>query len=137
MSDAGVRRETDPADKPVGELVADMTSQVTALLRKEVEMAVVELRDEMKQAAKAGGMLGGAALNGYFALVFASFAVAWLLDRKLPRPLAFGLVAFMHGAAAATLLKLGHDEMKQVDPVPTQTVETLKENIDWAKAQTS
>ncbi len=136
MSDARPRTEAGAPDKPVGELVADVTSQVTALLRKEVEMAVVELRDEMKQAAKAGGMLGGAALNGYLALVFGSFTLAWLLDRKLPRPLAFGLVAMIHGAAAATLLKLGHEEMKQVDPVPTQTVETLKENVAWAKAQT-
>jgi hypothetical protein len=135
MSDAAVPRETGSADKPVGELVADMTSQVSALLRKEVDMAIIELKGEAKQAAKAGGMLGGAALNGYMAVVFGSFTLAWLLDRKLPRPLAFALVALMHGAAAGALLKLGHEEMKQVDPIPTQTVETLKENVEWAKAQ--
>ncbi len=137
MSDAAVRDEPSPVSKPVGELVADMTSQVSALMRKELEMAVVELKGEMRQAAKAGGMLTGAALSGYLALLFGSFAVAWLLDRKLPRPLAFGLVAAMHGAAAATLGKAGQEEMKQVDPVPTRTVETLKENVDWARSQTS
>jgi apolipoprotein N-acyltransferase len=95
------------------------------------------LKEELRQAAKAGGMLSGGALSGYLALLFGSFALAWLFDRKWPRPLAFGLVATMHGAAAAALLKLGHHEIKQVDPVPTQTVETLEENVEWAKAQKS
>ncbi len=136
MNDRAVRTTAEPANKPIGELINDVQSQVTDLLRKEVEIAVVELRDEVKQAAKAGGMLGGAALNGYLATLFGSFSLAWLLDRKLPRPLAFGLVALTHGAVAAALLKRGHEEMKQVDPVPTETIETLKENVEWAKTQT-
>jgi hypothetical protein len=135
MSDAAVRTPGERPDRPIGDLIGDMTSQVTALLRKEVEIAVIELKDEVKQAAKAGGMLGGAALNGYLATLFGSFSLAWLLDRKLPRPLAFGLVALTHGAVAAALLKRGHEEMKQVDPIPTQTIETLKENVEWAKGQ--
>jgi hypothetical protein len=134
MSDAAVRTDVNPQDKPAGELLSDMTSQATALLRKEVEMAVIEMKGELKQAAKAGGMLSGAAISGYFSLLFGSFTVAWFLDRKMPRPLAFGLVAMAHGAAAASLLKLGQEEMKNVDPVPAQTVETLKENVEWAKA---
>jgi hypothetical protein len=137
VSDADLPEEPRPADKPVGELISDMTSQVTTLLRKEVEIAVVELKEEMKQAAKAGGMLSGAALSGYLALLFGSFATAWFLDRKMPRPLAFGLVAAAHGAAAATLLSRGQREIRQVDPVPTQTVETLKDNVEWAKARTT
>ncbi len=137
MSDGAVRDEPGRADKPVADLVADMTSQVTDLVRKELEMAVEELKGEMRQAAKAGGMLTGAALSGYLSLLFGSFALAWFLDRKLPRPLAFGLVAALHGTAAARLAKAGRDEIKRVDPVPTQTIETLKENVDWAMSRTS
>src|SRR5919202_5784351 len=125
MTDVGAPREADRFDKPLGDLIAAMTSQVSTLLRTELDMAIVELKDEMKQAAKAGGMLSGAALSGYMSLLFGSFAAAWLLARKLPRPLAFGLVAAVYGASAAALLKRGHEEMKQVDPVPTQTVQTL------------
>lgn len=136
MSDARVT-ENGLADKPVGELVADMTSQVTTLLRKELDMAIIELKDEMRQAAKAGGMLSGGALSGYMSLLFGSLAAASLLARKLPRPLAFGLVAGAYGATAAVLLKRGQEEMKQVDPVPTQTVQSLKDNAEWAKAQTA
>ena len=129
---------TDVPDtaKPVTELLSDMTSKVSELVRKEVEMAVVELKGEVRQAAKAGGMLSGAALSGYLSLLFASFGLAWWFDRKLPRWMAFFLVAGLHGAAAATLLKRGAEEIQQVDPVPHQAVETLKDSVEWAKAQT-
>ena len=123
------------AEKPVTQLLADMTSKIDTLLRKQVEMAVVELKDEVRKAAKAGGMLGGAGLSGYLALLFASFGVAWFFDRKLPRWMAFFLVAALHGAAAANLLKGGAEEMSQVDPVPAQTVETLKESVEFVKEQ--
>lgn len=128
--------EVPAANKPVGELLADATANVTTLLRKEVEMAVMELKDEAKQAAKAGGMLSAGALSGYFSALFASFGLAWWLDRKLPRPLAFFVVAGLHGAAAAALLGRGRQELLQVDPVPTQTIESVKESVEWAKAQT-
>ncbi|HYX44346.1 MAG TPA: phage holin family protein [Acidimicrobiales bacterium] len=123
-------------EKPVAELLSDMTSSVTTLIRKEVEMAVAELKGEARQAAKAGGMLSGGALSGYLSLLFGSFGLAWWLDRKLPRPLAFFVVAALHGAAAGALLSQGRQEMLQVDPVPQQAVETAKETVDWAKAQT-
>jgi hypothetical protein len=136
MTDAQAPASQLAEEKPVAELLADMTSNITTLLRKEVEMAVAELKDEARQAARAGGMLGGGALSGYLSLLFGSLGLAWLLDRKLPRPLAFFVVAGLHGAAAAALVARGREEMLQVEPVPEQTVETLKENVDWAKAQT-
>jgi uncharacterized membrane protein YqjE len=130
-----VTDEPPPAQKSVAELVSDMTSQVSALFRKELEMARLELKDEMRQAAKAGGMLGGGALSGYFALLFFSLAVAWWFDKRMSRGKAFFLVAMLHGAAAAALLAKGREEIEQVDPVPTETVETLKESgAELAKA---
>lgn len=143
MTDVGEREEASPgpgaepaqADKSITDLVADMTSQVTTLLRRELEMAMVELKGEMRQAVKAGGMLGGGALSGYLALLFASFALAWAFDKRMSRGKAFFLVAILHGTAAAVLLARGRQEIEQVDPVPTETVETLKESgAELAKA---
>ncbi len=124
-----------PEASTVSDLLADMTAKINTLLRKEVEMAKIELKDEVRQAAKAGGMLGGGAFAGYLAALFASFGVAWWFDRKLPRWFAFFLVAGLQGATAAALLKRGAEEMQQVDPVPTETIETLKDSVEWAKAQ--
>lgn len=134
MSDSAMGTAPRPEERSVSELVTDVTTQATTLLRKEVELAMSELKDEMKRAAKAGGMLSGAAVSGYFALLFASLAAAWVLDRRLPRHWAFALVAMAHGAMAASLLKLGHEEVKQLDPVPTETIETLKDTVEVARS---
>lgn len=136
MTDPKGPAPTNADDKPVTDLLGEMTDSVTTLIRKEVEMAVAEMKNEARQAAKAGGMLSGGALSGYLSLLFGSFGLAWWLDRKLPRPLAFFAVAALHGAAAGALLNQGRQEMQHVDPVPHQTVESVKENVEWAKAQT-
>jgi uncharacterized membrane protein YqjE len=129
--------EPKEADKSLGQLVADMTGEMSTLMRKEMELAKVELKDEVRKAGKAGGMLGAGALTGYLTILFASFALAWLLDEVMHVALAFFLVAVLYGIAAAVLLTRGKAEMQQVDPVPRQTVETLKEDVEWAKAQKS
>ncbi len=132
------RPEDDPATGAppneaggsVGKFFGDLTSDLGALIRREVELALAETKNELMQAAKAGGMLGAGALSGYFALLFASLALAWMLDKRLPRWFAFALVAAIHGTVAATLMARGREEMLQVDPVPRQTVETIKDDVD-------
>jgi uncharacterized membrane protein YqjE len=132
-------RPTEPkqADKSLGELVGEMSAELSSLMRAEVQLAKVELKEEVTKAGKAGGILGAGALTGYFALLFVSLALAWLLDAVMPTALAFFLVAVLYGAAAAVLFTRGRSEIKQVDPVPRQTVETLKEDVEWARAQKS
>lgn len=132
------RPEDDPAagtppnetGGSVGKFFGDLTSDLGGLIRREVELALAETKDELVQAAKAGGMLGAGALSGYFALLFASLALAWMLDKRLPRWFAFALVAAIHGTVAAALVTRGREEMLQVDPVPRQTVETIKDDVD-------
>jgi uncharacterized membrane protein YqjE len=134
---AELRNEPKEAERSLGELVASMTSELSTLVRSEVALAKVELKEEVGKAGKAGGVLGAGALTGYLTVLFASFALAWLLDAVMPVALAFFLVALIHGIAAATLITRGRQEIKKVDPVPHQTVETLKEDVEWAKAQKS
>ncbi len=136
-SDPALRTEPKQADLSLGELVANMTGEISDLMRQEVQLAKVEIKEEVGRAGKAGGMLGAGAFTAYFALLFASLALAWLLDQAMPIALAFFLVAVLYGIAAAVLIARGREQMKHVDPVPRQTVETLKEDVEWAKAQKS
>jgi len=129
--------EPKQAEKSIGELFGDMTTEVSQLMRKEVELAKVEIKEEVGRAGKAGGMLGGGAVAGYFALLFVSLALAWLLDQAMNTALAFFIVGALYGIAAAVLITRGREQMKKVDPVPRQTVETLKEDAEWVKAQKS
>ncbi len=132
-----LRTQPKEPDKSLGELVAEMTGEVSELMRKEVQLAKVELKEEVGRAGKAGGMLGAGGVAGYFALLFVSLALAWLLDEVMPVALAFFLVGLLYGIAAAILITQGRERMKDVDPVPRQTVETLKEDAEWVRAQKS
>ena len=119
------------------QLITEMTGEVGALVRKELELAKVETKEEVTNAAKAGGLFGGVAVTGHMALLFLSLAVAWGLAAALPRGVAFLIVGVLYAVAAAVLFVAARKRAQQVNPVPEQTVETLKEDVEWLKAQRS
>jgi uncharacterized membrane protein YqjE len=132
----------DPATQPLrpelslGELFGEMTTDLSTLMRKEIELAKVEAKEEMAQAGKGVGMFAGAGLAAWLALVFLSFGLAWLLDQALNRALAFAIVGVLWAIVGAVLALRGKAEIKKVEPLPT-TVQTVKEDVEWAKEQKS
>ena len=134
---AALPTEPKAPEKSLGQLFSELTADLSTLLRKEVALAKVETKEEAGRAAKAGSMLGGGAFAGWFALLFLSFALAWLLDEWLHTALAFLLVGLVYAVVAAALVLRGRARLQSVNPVPSQTVETLKEDVQWARAQRS
>ncbi|MBV8387852.1 MAG: phage holin family protein [Acidimicrobiia bacterium] len=124
------------AEPSLGELIAAMTNDMSLLVRKEMELAKVEIKEEVSQAGKAAGAFGGTAIAGYMALLFLSFALALGLSALMPDGLAFLIVGVLYGAGAGVLFAQARERAKEIDPVPQQTVETIKEDVAWAKAQT-
>jgi F0F1-type ATP synthase assembly protein I len=124
-------------DKSLGELFSTMTAELGTLVHQEIELAKVETKAEVSQAAKAGGMFAGAAFTAHMAWLFSSLALAWLLDHWMNRAFAFVIVGLLYAVIAGVLFAVGKTRLKQIDPVPHQTVETLKEDAQWAKAQKS
>jgi hypothetical protein len=132
--DAGL--EPARPDATLGDLVSEMTSELGTLLRQEVELAKVETKEEVGKAAKAGAMFGGAGAAGWFAILLFSFALAWLLDQAMNRALAFFLVGLVWLVAALVLYTIARRNVREIEPLP-QTVESIKEDVAWAKAQRS
>jgi len=130
----------DPATQPrrpeatLGELFGEMTQNVTTLLRKEIELAKLEARDEVSRAGRGVGMFAGAGVAGWMTLLFLSFAVAWLLDQAMNTALAFAIVGVVWAVVGVVLALRGKRAMKTVKPLP-ETVATLKEDVQWAKQQ--
>jgi hypothetical protein len=123
-------------EKSLGELFGDLTSDLALLFRQEVELAKTEARDEMKQVGRGAGMLAGAGLAAWLALVLLSLALAWLIDKTLDRGLSFAIVGLLWAAIAAILARKGKREMSAVRPLP-KTVQTLKEDAQWVTTQKS
>ena len=131
-------RATEPLqpDKSLGELFGELTSEVGELFRKEVELAKTEARSELKQAGAGVGMLVGAGIGALLALSMLSMALAWWLDKELDRGLSFALVGVLWAIIAAVLAARGKKQAAEVKPLP-ETVQTLKEDAQWVKAQKS
>jgi len=138
QSDGGYDPATQPLqpERSLGELFGAMTTDISTLLRKEVELAKVEVKEEAGRVGKGAGMMGGAGLAGWLALLFISLAVAWLLDQGINRALSFAIVGVVWAIAAFVLLNKGKRELKQVEAIPV-TKQTLKEDVQWAKEQKS
>jgi predicted RND superfamily exporter protein len=116
------------------ELWSDMTREASILLRKEVELAKLETKEQVTQAAKAGVGFSVAGVAGFMALQLLSFAAAWGLAAVLPTGVAFLIVGIVFAVVAAVLLSKARAQASEVNLVPQQTVETLKEDVQWARA---
>ncbi|MCW2786512.1 MAG: hypothetical protein JWP74_3029 [Marmoricola sp.] len=131
--EVGQQREGEP--RSLGAIVSDISTDLSSLVRAELDLAKVELKKEATTAAKGAGMFGGAGLAGYFAVFFGSLALVYLLDNWMPRELASLIVAVIYGAAAAVLALRGKAKLKESNPQLPETQQTLKEDVQWAKAQ--
>jgi hypothetical protein len=130
------RAATDPADTSVGELIGNISDDLSRLFRQEVELAKAELKQEAAKAGKAAGMLGGAGFAGYLAVVLLSFALVFALGNVMDLGWAALIVAAIWAVIGAVLYANGRKKLKTVDPVPHRTVDTIKEDAQWMKNPT-
>ncbi|GAA3403650.1 MULTISPECIES: phage holin family protein [Pseudarthrobacter] len=110
----------------LGELLGDVTRDLSTLMRQEVELAKAELKQSATKAGKGSGMLAGAGVAGHFVLVFLSLGLMFALGALMPLGWAALIVAVIWGIIAAVLASIGRKELKQVKGLP-QTGETLSE----------
>ena len=125
-----------PATASVGELLSRVTDDFSQLVRTHVELAKVEIKEEVSKAGKGAGMLTASALAGYLTIILLSFAAAWGLTEVVPEGVAFLIVGLVWAAITAALALRGKKELQQIQ-APPQTKETIQEDVQWAKQQTS
>jgi hypothetical protein len=126
----------DVENVPVSALVSQVTEDLSRLVRQELELARTELRQEAVKTGKAAGMLGGAGVGGHLVLVFASLALMFGLDAVMPLGWAALVVAAVWLLASAVLFAVGRSRLRRVNPVPEQTIDTVKEDVQWARSRT-
>jgi uncharacterized membrane protein YqjE len=112
----------------LGELVGRLGRDLSELLSSQVELAKVELREEARAGAKAGGMLAAGGAFAYLALAFLLTTVAFALDLVMPTWLAFGIVAMVVGIVAGVLVMMGRKRLQDRDPL-VHTRQTIKDDM--------
>ena len=118
--------EVKAASTSLGDLLGEVTRDLSTLIRQEMALARAELKETAGKAAKGAGTLGGAAYAAGMAVLFLSIALWWALGDLIGLGWSAVVVAVLWAVVALILYTVGRKEIKQIDGAP-QTVETLKE----------
>ena len=123
-------------DQSIGELLKQLSEQTATLVRQELDLARAEMQQKGKRAGVGIGMIGAGgvlalaavgALTATLILVLAEWMDAWI---------AALIVTLVYAAGAAVLALQGREKVGEANPpVPEQTIETIKEDVQWAKSQ--
>jgi hypothetical protein len=130
-------RAPDVSERSFGELVGELSDDLSRLVRQEIQLAKVEAREDLAKAGRGAGMLGGAGLAGLLTLLFLSLALMFALANVMDVGWAALIVGVLWGVAAAVLAAAGRSGLRRATPPLEQTTETLKEDAQWVRRQTS
>lgn len=132
MSDLPTPSERKAEETSLGDLLSEVTRDVSTLMRQEVELAKAELKQSATRAGKGAGLLGGAGYAGHLTVLFLSFAAWWGLGHVIDIAWAAVIVAVVWGIVGAVLYTRGRKEMKTITGAP-KTVDSLKQIPDALK----
>src|SRR5918997_4446285 len=130
--------QDDLRDRPIGELLKQLSQETSTLVRQELDLAKAEMAQKGRHAGVGAGFIGGGALFGLGAFGGLTACVIALLATAIDHVwLAALIVAVVYGAIAGVLAMRGKDKIQEAAPAgPEQTVETVKEDVEWARTQT-
>ena len=126
----------DLREQPLGELLKQLSQETATLVRQEIDLAKAEVSTTGKRAGVGIGLVGAAGVTGFLALAALTACLILALNTFMPAWLAALIVAVLYGVVAGILAMRGRDKVKEATPPAPQTVETVKEDIEWAKNPT-
>jgi hypothetical protein len=133
---AGTVSDEELRDRPIGELLGRLASETSTLVRQELELAKAEMREKGRTAGPGIGMMGAAAGAALLAAGTLTAFVVLALGGVMPNWLAALLVGAAYVVLAYVLYRLGRERVVDAaPPIPEQTVESVKEDVQWAKSQ--
>ena len=122
-------------ERSIGDLLKQLSQETATLVRKEVELAKAEVSQKGKQAGLGAGMFGGAGVAGLLALGSLTACLIALLATAMEVWIAALIVTVLWSAIAGVLALMGRNKVQEATPPIEQTVETIKEDVQWAKTQ--
>ena len=123
----------DVSDRSFGEIVGNLSSDLSTLVRKEIELAKLEAKEEASKFGKAAGMLAAAGVAALLMLIFLSMTLMWLLDNWMHTAWAALIVTLLWAVVAGVLAQIGRKRLSEATPPLQETKDTLKEDAQWAK----
>jgi uncharacterized membrane protein YqjE len=134
---SGARAEsTVNRDKPAGDLVKDLSEQVSTLVRREFELARLEMQEKGKRAGMGAGLFGGAGVMALYGGAALLTAIVLLIATSLEPWIAALIVAVALFLIAGVLALSGKKQVEQATPAaPEAAIESTKRDVDEVKAR--
>jgi uncharacterized membrane protein YqjE len=127
---------TDLRERPIGDLLKQLSEETTTLVRQELELAKAEVAEKGKKAGTGAGMFGGAGVAAFLGLGAITAALIAALDAAMPLWLAALIAGLLWMAVAGVLAQQGRNKVQEATPpVPEQATESVKEDVQWAKTR--
>ena len=124
-------------DRSLGELFAELSEKTSTLVQKEIELARHEVTRSATEMARKSVMIGVGGAVAYAGFIVLLIGAAWLLVTiGLPTWIAFVIAGGIALAVGGFLAMRAAQALKTVSVVPEKTVETIKQDVEWAKEQT-
>lgn len=120
----------------IAELLSDIVGNIQNIIRSEVRLAKTEITEEATAAGKAAGILAAGVVLALYAVGFLLLCLVYALRGPLPDWAAALVVGLAVAGVAGLLVMVGVQRIKNVDPKPEQTIDTIKEDVQWVKQQT-
>ena len=137
-TDAFGHDQNELREQPIGKLLKQLADETTTLVKLELDLAKSEMRETARKAIPAFVMLAAAALVALLMLGALTAFLILALDGVMPNWLSALIITAVYGVAAVTLYAVGKNRLEEVgSPAPRQTIETLKEDVEWAKHPTT
>jgi len=128
--------QRDPRDRPVGELLKQLSDQTATLVRQEMELARIELVEKGKQAGIGAGAFGGAGLMAVFMVGALTATLILALDTFLEGWLAALIVTVVYAAIAGGLALAGKSRVQRATPpVPEEAKASVQRDVEVAKTR--
>ena len=128
--------EAGGRDRPIGDLLGDLASQVSTLFRQEIELARTEIASSLKQAGRGAGLtgLGGTLIHAGFLALLAA-AVLGLIQAGMDPWLAALIVGVLVIGVGVVIASIGLKEVQTTDMAPRQTVASIRRDVEYVKEQ--
>lgn len=129
-------QQTPLEDRPIGELMRQLSDQTTTLVRQEIELAKAEMTAKAKQLGMGAGAFGGAGLFGLYAFGAITACLILALSTAVAGWLAALIVGVVYAAIAGVLALVGKKKTQAGGPpVPERAISSTKEDVEWAKTR--
>ncbi len=137
LVDRNVQRDLNgqTSEPTLGDLFTSLTSDLTTLVRKEIDLARTETMEKVTGVTRNVVMMVAGGLVAYAGLIALIMAAIFLLNRSLSLWVSALIVGILVIVIGAILLMMGKSSLSNMTVVPEKTVETMKDNTEWAKEQ--